>query len=85
MVKWVPEGCGFESQTFPLDFGPFPPYLHTKKDSGGYLCLKLEPEAIKSQIWKIFCFPLSPTVLDNTETNSFNFFMSCLLSLMVGL
>ena len=35
---------------------------YAKKNSGSYLCLKLEPEAIKSQIWKIFCLPLRLTV-----------------------
>ena len=46
-----------------LILGLFPLIWHAKKNSWGYLCLKREPKTIKSQIWKIFCLSLSPTVL----------------------
>ena len=50
-----------------LILGLFCPKIYVRKNSGGYLDLKLEPEPIKSQIWKIFCFPLSPTVLGSQK------------------
>ena len=53
----------FKSHTFPLDFGLYLPYLYVKKNYGGYLYLRLEPEPMKLHIWKIFCLPRSPTLL----------------------
>ena len=46
-----------------LILGLFSLIWYFKTNSGGYLCSKLATETIKPQKWKIFCFPLSPTVL----------------------